>query len=510
MDDFVLQLRVSDPDVVTELKRQPEGDVERYALSALRLGAIALRQARGELDATSVREEASRLLASLQAALSEHALKFSTTLSSELTRYFDPCTGDFTQRVERLVKTGGELDAIILGHLDHEGTLARTLAKHVGEDSPIFKLLSPDEGAGLRAAIEAAVKQQLVNEHQVIASEFSLDRPDSALSRLVRELTGANGKLKKDFQDDLQKVVGQFSLDDPNSGLSRLVAQVERAKLGITQQFSLDDPDSSLSRLKRSFDRQLEQMAKGNQDFQAEVRETLAGMRAAKRERLASTLHGLDFEDAVGVVVAEYAQRRSHVYQPTGEKAGRIPRCKVGDHLVTLGAESIGAGNHFAVEAKEDASYGLVDALHELEVARRNRQAQAALFVFSTRTAPADLEPIARYGRDVIVVWDAEDRVNDAVLQAALCLTACLCAEETAKSVDDLLDLDGVDRAIKNIARAAKDAGEIKKWAETVRSNGTKIVEKADRLQASLASECSALEHFLVVARNPLKPEGVA
>ena len=55
---------------------------------------------------------------------------------------------------------------------------------------------------------------------------------------------------------------------------------------------------------------------------------------------------------------------------------------------------------------------------------RRGRTATqgVGVFVFSQRTAPCRwiLESLARYGDNVVVVWDAEDSATDAYLVAAL------------------------------------------------------------------------------------------
>src|ERR1700751_5513061 len=62
-----LQLKVSDPDVIAELEKHKEGwDREDYALTALRLGSLALRQARGDLDAIAVRETGQKVLHDLE------------------------------------------------------------------------------------------------------------------------------------------------------------------------------------------------------------------------------------------------------------------------------------------------------------------------------------------------------------------------------------------------------------------------------------------------------------
>jgi hypothetical protein len=54
------------------LEKNPAGpDRERFALSALRLGVLALRQARGELDAGVVREAGQQILHDLETLLKE-------------------------------------------------------------------------------------------------------------------------------------------------------------------------------------------------------------------------------------------------------------------------------------------------------------------------------------------------------------------------------------------------------------------------------------------------------
>src|SRR5687767_11771952 len=60
----------------------------------------------------------------------------------------------------------------------------------------------------------------------------------------------------------------------------------------------------------------------------------------------------------------------------------------------------VAANSRIVVEAKQDASYGLAHALSENEQARKNRQAEVGVFVFSKRTANAQIVPFGRYGND--------------------------------------------------------------------------------------------------------------
>jgi hypothetical protein len=71
---FLLELIVTDPEVISELWAKREGrERDEYALGALRLGILALRQPRGQLDAgvTALPHEEEWRLDNVQPALSE-------------------------------------------------------------------------------------------------------------------------------------------------------------------------------------------------------------------------------------------------------------------------------------------------------------------------------------------------------------------------------------------------------------------------------------------------------
>jgi hypothetical protein len=224
-----LRLQVTDPDVLQEL-RQRINQVERntYALSALRVGVLALRQASGVVDVEQVRAEGERLVAGLRAALSEHASGLTDRIGAVIAQYFDPHTGNLTQRLERLVCKDGELEGVLGRYLDGESSaLARTLSDFVGEESEILKRLSPSHAEGVISATRSVVEGSLKAEREHLIRQFSLDDRDSALSRLVSEITDANGRLRKELSQDIETVRKEFSLDHPDSALARLVRQVQ-------------------------------------------------------------------------------------------------------------------------------------------------------------------------------------------------------------------------------------------------------------------------------------------
>ncbi|HEX3660158.1 MAG TPA: hypothetical protein VHU89_01935 [Acidobacteriaceae bacterium] len=296
------------------------------------------------------------------------------------------------------------------------------------------------------AKLRSSVGEVLDEEKLQILSQFSLDDSQSALSRLVSELKANNGNLQEQLAGEVSSVVEEFSLDKEDSALSRLMRKVEAARATIAKEFSLDNDSGALSRMTRSMgeaaaaiDKNLtldeEQSALSRirrellgvldrheqqaTSFQTEVKATLAEIRARREESLRSTTHGRNFEDAVWEFVQKEAQKAGDMAAKTGNTTGSIRNCKVGDAVITLGDESAAPGASIVIESKEDASYDLRKAREECLSARKNRQAEIAVFIYSSQTAPAGQEVMCRHGNDIFVVWDAENIASDIHLRAS-------------------------------------------------------------------------------------------
>jgi len=472
-----LHLTVTDPEVVAELGRHPDGaDRERYASAALRVGVLALRMAGGQMDGDTIRAAGERMLGELRELLTLRAGDLSRQLGETMTRYLDPQGGFLPQRLEALVKTDGELERLLRRHLGpEESVLARTLAEHLGANAPIFRLLSPDEANGLRAQIEGALKAALLEQRQQLLREFSLDNRDSALSRLVAELRERQVQLQSDVRTQVEAVAREFSLDKEDSALSRLVARVDASQKTLAEE---------------------------NRGFQAEVRETLKVLQVRREEQEKSTRHGATFEAQLGDVLAAEAQRLGDVHQPTGSSVGAIKNCKVGDHVIELGPESAAPGARIAWEAKEDRGYDLKMALAESEEARKNRQAQVGVFVFSRRTAPEGLQPFLRYGPDLVVVWDAAEPATDVYLQAAYSVARALVVREHSESDQSREALNELERATRAVEKQIEFLDKMKTWGETVRSSGENIAGRATMMAAELKKQVERLDRQVAALRT--------
>jgi hypothetical protein len=492
--ELLLTLRLTDPDVLAELRRRSGAERDRFAAAALRVGVIALRSASGNVDADAVREAGNKLLADLRETLATRAAELTGEMTRTFTQYFDPKSGLVPQRIDRLVRDGGDLERVMRSHVGDESILARTLAVHVGADSPLFKMLSPAEADGLRGQMEQALGAALREQSDVVLRQFSLDHGDSALSRLVRELRAHQGDLSRDLKGQVEAVVREFSLDKPDSVMSRLSGLLTRTQDEIGRNLSLDDDRSALFRLRRELMTIVEEMATRNASFHSDVRATLSALDARKQEAARSTRHGATFEDALGGLLAAEAQRMGDIHQATGPTTGAIKNCKVGDHVVVMGPDSSAPGAVIAFEAKEDRSCDVRAALAESERARKNRQAQVGVFVFSASTAPPDLQPLARYGDDLIVLWDADDERTDLYVRLAYSVARCLTSRVAGAAEQNAEALLEIDLATRAIEKQVHFLDEVHKLAGTVKSHGERIQARMDRMREELSREVERLD----------------
>lgn len=523
---LTLSLVVTDGDSVTELTARKEGtERDLFALSALRVGILALRQAAGVIDRQTIRNEGERLIDTLRHALRSYYEKTTGDIGSLLEKYFDVNDGALPQRIDRLVRKDGDLETLLSRYINgDESALSNSLKQHLGADSPLLQTLSMDRGKGLLGALNNVITDSVRSRNEAIIREFTLDNENSALSRLVSRVTDENGQLRKEFSDDIRQLRKEFSLDNEDGSLCRLVRQVEQSRRAIVAEFApdnessilskigkllettndsirgsltLDDDGSPLSRLKRELIGAVGELTKRNMEFHTEVREALAAITARRDEAKRSTRHGDEFHHAVGAFIEHESQRLNDLCELTGDMCGIIPRCKKGDAVVALGPDSSAPDVRIVYEAKGDRSYTLKSALDELKIARENREAEIGVFVFDRGAAPEGLEVLNRFGSDVVVIWDAEDPATDVNLKAAHSIARYIAVEKTRTDTEKTGDRLAIESAVQTISRSVDSLSDIQRLATTVKNNGDKIVDKATKLQTLIARQLDEIEQHV-------------
>jgi uncharacterized coiled-coil protein SlyX len=531
-DSLVLNLVIEDPEVVTDLKKRDEGRPRNsFAVSALRIGILALRQAQGNVDAEVVRNEGQRLIAELSRELALGVQQIDSKIAGSLKLYFDPQSGHFTERVERLVRKDGDLETVLRQQIgDGESSeLARTLARRIGESSPLMRRLDPQDAAGIARSIETSVKEVLDSEQNRILGEFSLDNENGALTRVVAQLESTNGKFTGDIEKQIKAAVQEFSLDDETSALSRLVKKVEEAKDRITDEFSVDNQDSAinklnlvlaetrqsiddnltldneksaLARLRKQLTDVLDDIQTKNQRFQEDVSGKLASLVTRHQEEMRSTTHGISFEEEFCVFLQREAQRAGDVFTATGSKPGAIPRCKTGDAVIELGTEAAAGGERIVFEAKSRKQVSLADARREIEEGRKNRTASVGVFVFSKSNAPNGLQPFTRFDHDLFVVWDAADPSTDIYLSAAVSVAKALLFRQKATETQSEGDLKGIELAVNILEKQLKGLEDMETWTSTIQSNGGKIAREIVKIRETAKEQIERLRSCLDALRH--------
>ncbi len=491
-----LHLEVRDPEIVAELLRREAGEErDRYALTALRLGVLSMRMAGGQVDAQSVRSAGKEIISEVRELLTTRGSELTDKVSFALKQYFDPKSGVMQQRIESLVKKDGELERMLKEHMGPEdSTVAKALMRHVGENSPIFKMLSPTDSEGVKIQLENAVKTALEEQRVKVVGQFSLDDQDSALSRLLAEVSRKQGVLSEDIREQIKTLTEEFSSDAEDSALSRLSKLLESTRADIGERLTLDKQDSPLSVLKRSLEETLVSFEKENSEFRKDVRETLAAYQVRKDEAAKSTRHGADFEEQLGAVVSAESQRLGDVFEAIGNTTGTIKNCKVGDYVVALGPESAAPEARIVFEAKEDKSYNLPKALAEIEEGRKNRSAQIGVFIFSQKTVPVGLDAMGRYGSDIVAVWDAENPATDIYVKAAFSVARALTTKEAGVKGDLAAAVTEIETATRAVEKQIKYLDDFAKWSSTIKNNAEKIEDRSKRMRGEIDKQVALLD----------------
>jgi hypothetical protein len=271
----------------------------------------------------------------------------------------------------------------------------------------------------------------------------------------------------------------------------------------IGKHLTLDDQSSPLARLKRGLDAAIGEMERKQNDFHTEVRSTLACLQARKQEAARSTRHGDSFEDQLGVELMAQAQRVGDVLDEVGARPGVTRNSKKGDFVTVLSSESPAPGARIAWEAKQHAGYTLARALDELAEVRANRQAQVGVFVFSARVAPPKLEPLHRYGDDIVVVWDAEDATTDLRIRLAYNLARSLVSRQRQVTSEQHQALDELEGAIRMVEKQIKYLTDFRKAGETMQSKGEEIAARAEKMRKDLEKQVACMDEQLAALRAP-------
>ena len=138
----------------------------QLATDAWTVGLRALANAYAQAEEARLQDIGKTLVDDIDRQLKAHIAGQQQTIATVLGKYFDPTDGQVTQRLAAFVDDHGVLAHLLEKYLAPQNSvLAQTLAREVGESSPLFRKLSPTDSEGLVKVLEAQLRSVMNDGH---------------------------------------------------------------------------------------------------------------------------------------------------------------------------------------------------------------------------------------------------------------------------------------------------------------------------------------------------------
>lgn len=472
-----------------------EGQRKQLVIDAWSIGLRALYNARSAAQEATLKDIGASLVSDIDRQLGAHVKNQQSQIAEVLARYFDPKDGHVPQRLAGFLNDDGVLARVLDRYLGPANSvLAETLARQVGEASPLLKKLSPTDSEGVIKTLELQLRTVLRDGHSEVLKALDPLNDDGAVARFLKSLREELKGADEDRAAQLSAALAALDANDENSLLSRLVRETNQARQDVLTAVNPESPNSPMAVLKSSLTTLLKQhsasqaeLAQQQQErqslFEKDIREALTRIETKRGQDQTTPRGGRDFEDEVTRFVNAATQGGPCVFSVVGATAG-IGRCKKGDAVLRFTAESAFAGSGIVFEAKREAGYTVQAALLELDEARKNRDASAGVFVMARSHASEVFPRFARHGSNVLVTWDDQDANTDAYLHAAILLGMSLVTRSrTTGDAGDIAALKDIEARIEGeLARLEK----MEKCSNNIRKNVDDISDEVRKAQKAL------------------------
>jgi hypothetical protein len=301
-------------------------------------------------------------------------------------------------RITDLTSSDVDLLRILTSADDPEATVQRALA--IGARALEVANASVDT-----AVVEASFENlrqrmsELVDagQGQLTGTATELfDDPDTGVK-------AALARWSEQVQTLLEQTFDPARTDSAVGKLHLVLAESGDAQIAATRRMlNPDAEDSPLSRLAASMREQIATVLDALGRLAEQVSSEHAGAAATRAAMERSAVKGMAFEALVGRAVTDIAATRGDVAEPTGTTTG-VTGGRVGDYVV-----EVADGGTYVLECK-DRPRSLTAILAELDAAAANREAAAAIAIFSSTEHCPVTGPIAIFDDRVIVVYDKHD-----------------------------------------------------------------------------------------------------
>ncbi len=391
--------------------------------------------------------------------------------------------------VERLALTDGPLAAWLAAQPpdDHAILVERAIRIGLTALQSVGVSLNLD---AVRAEFERFADQsRAANERAAEALEGVLRANfadgDGRLPRTLETFLGDRGKLRGMVEE----------LFDPtrrDSAIGRISGMLDTYFDGDASRLArLLDP----TRLGSPLHQFRSEVADGFRLLQEKLVAIEAAQAARAGERAKSTAKGGDFEVVIESLLGEIARGANDILERTGTDAGDDGRSKKGDFVLTLDPDlARGSELRVVIEAKDRKMSGR-EMREELRAAKTNRDAAAALVVFTPAHAPAGIAPFDVRAGDVYAVIDPADP-DVATLQAAVRL-ARLLALASLRERQAEVDLTEVRAALTAIRECLEVVRGLKVQLTNIGTTSAGVSTGLDKLREAILAWISRAEREL-------------
>ena len=385
----------------------------------------------------------------------------------------------------------------------HDGPLAAWLAAQPPDDHSILVErairigLTALQSVGVTLNVDAvraeferfADQSRAANERAAEALEGVLRANfadgDGRLPRTLESFLGDRGKLKATVEE-------LFDPKRQDSAVGRIASMLGTYFDGDASRLAvLLDP----TRLGSPLHQFRTEVADGFRALQEKLVAIEAAQQARAGERAKSAAKGGDFEAVLESMLGEIARGANDLLERCGTEAGDSGRSKKGDFVLTLDPDLCrGAELRVVIEAKDRRVSGR-EMRDELRAAKTNRDAAAALVIFTPAHAPAGIAPFDVRAGDVYAVIDPADP-DPATLQAAVRL-ARLLAVTSRRESEAGIDVDEVQRSLTSVRETLELVRGLKVQLTSIGKTSDNVSEALDKLREAILAWIGRAERAL-------------
>jgi hypothetical protein len=308
---------------------------------------------------------------------------------------------------------------------------------------------------------------------------------EGRLPRTLESFLGDRGKLRSTVEE-------LFDPKRQDSAIGRIASMLGTYFDGDASRLAtLLDP----TRLGSPLHQFRSEVADGFRALQEKLVAIEAAQQARAGERARSAAKGGDFEALIEELLGDIARGANDLLERCGTEAGDAGRSKKGDFVLTIDPDVCrGAELRVVVEAKDRRVSGR-EMRDELRAAKANRDAAAALVIFTPAHAPAGIAPFDVRAGDVYAVLDPADP-DPATLLAAVKL-ARLHALASLRDAEAEVDLGEVAAALTGIRETFEAIRSLKTQLTSIGSTSESVSKALDRLRDQVLAQVTRAERQL-------------